>query len=199
MTPPPSHSYTYTNKKSHTPSMSEDHLPTPPGNNAPPDTSPPPILLDENVSPSPEQAQAQPQLLQGIKTMRLCLPHPSSLDVLLYPPDKWSATTHPIKGEIFGFINSPISYQHFYFYQSHVLHTKVFAVSTTATTVGNGSKPKGSTELNNATGHNCVMMKKEYVTFAILVLSLCPGLQHGTSDLGLLAVLKRTSEVNKLA
>ncbi len=48
--------------------------------------------------------------------MRLCLPHPSSLDVLPSPTSKWSATTHPLKEEIFGYINSTISYHHFYFH-----------------------------------------------------------------------------------
>jgi hypothetical protein len=59
--------------------------------------------------------QAQPQLTQGIKIkmMRLPLPNPVSLNVLPSPTDKWSATTHPIKVEIFGFINSTISYQQF--------------------------------------------------------------------------------------
>ncbi len=47
-------------------------------------------------------------------------------------------------------------------------------------TVGDGGNPKGSTKLDDATGHNCAMMKEEYVTFAIIVLGLCPGLQHGT-------------------
>jgi hypothetical protein len=159
--------------------MSEDPLPTLPGD-APPGTLPPHILLNENVGLSPEQAQAQPQLLQGIKTMRLCLSRLPNLDVLPSPTNKWSTTTHPIKGEIFGFINSPISYHHFYFHQDHILHTKAFAISTTAMTVGNGGKPKGSTKLDDATGHNCAMTKEEYVTFAILVLGLCPGLQHGT-------------------
>jgi hypothetical protein len=178
MTPPD----TKTNhpQKSHTPSMSNDLLPPSPGANAPPGTHPLPILLDENVGPAPGQMQAQPQLTQGIKTMHPSLPHPCSLDVLPSPTNKWSATTHPIKGEIFGFINSTILYQHFYFHQSRVLHTKALAASTTATTVGNGGKPKGSTKLNNATGHNCAMTKEEYVTFAIIVLNLHPGLQHGT-------------------
>jgi len=49
--------------------------------------------------------QALPQLTSKIKTMRLSLPHLSSLDVLPSPTDKWSTTTHPIKGEIFGFVN----------------------------------------------------------------------------------------------
>jgi hypothetical protein len=83
--------------------------------------------------------------------------------VLPSPTDKWSATTHPIKGEIFGFINSTILYQHLYFHQGCILHTKAFAASTTATTVGDGGKPKGSTKLDNATRHNCAMMKEEYV------------------------------------
>jgi hypothetical protein len=116
--------------------------------------------------------------------MHLCLPHPCSLDVLPSPTNKWSVTTHPIKGEIFGFINSTISYQHFYFHQGCILHTKAFAASTTATTVGDGGKSKGSTKLDDATGHNCAMTKEEYVTFAVIVLGLCPGLQHGTRQTG---------------
>ncbi len=127
--------------------MSKELLFTPPGANAPPDTHPLPILLDENVGPTTGQMQAQPQLTQGIKTMHLSLPHPCSLDMLPSPTDKWSATTHPIKGEIFGFINSTISYQHFYFHQGRILHTKTFIASTTAVTVGDDGKPKGSTNL----------------------------------------------------
>jgi hypothetical protein len=121
-----------------------------------------------------------PQLTSKIKTMPLCLSHPCSLDVLPSPTNKWSATTHPIKGEIFGFVNYTLSYQHFYFHQDRVLHTKAFAVCTTATTVGDGSKPKGSTELDDVTGHNCAMTKEEYTTFAVTVLGLRPGLQHET-------------------
>jgi hypothetical protein len=164
--------------------MSKDLLPTSPGANAPPGTHSPPTLLNENVGPAPGQKQVQPQLTHGIKTMHLRLPHPCSLDVFPSLTDKWSATTHPIKGEIFGFINSTISYQHFYFHQGFVLHTKVFAISTTARTIGDGDKPKGSTKLDDATGHNCAMMKEEYVTFAIIVLGLRPGLQHGTRQTG---------------
>ncbi len=112
--------------------------------------------------------------------MRLCLSHSCSLDVLPSPTNKWSATTHPINGEIFGFVNYTISYRHLYFHQDRVLHTKAFTVSTTVMTVGDGDKPKGSTELDNVTGHNCVMTKEEYTTFAMIVLGLRPGLQHGT-------------------
>jgi hypothetical protein len=93
--------------------------------------------------------------------MHLCLPHPDGLDVLPFFTNM-SATTHPLKGQIFGFINSTISYKHFYFYQGHILQTKVFATSTTMTTVSDVSKLKGSTELDMAAGHNCAMMKEEY-------------------------------------
>ena len=49
-------------------------------------------------------------------------------------------------------------------------------------TVGDGGKPKESTELDDVTGHNWVMTKEEYITFAFAVtlLGLHPGLQHGT-------------------
>jgi len=92
------------------------------------------------------------------------------------------ATTHPIKGEIFSYINSTISCQQFYFHQGSVFHTKaLFTTSTTATTsVGDGDKSKGSTELDNTTGHNCTMPKDKYTSFAILMLGLYPGLQKGT-------------------
>jgi hypothetical protein len=164
--------------------MSEDLLPTSPGADAPPGTHSLPTLLDKNVGPAPGQKQVQPQLTHGIKTMHLRLPHPCSLDVLPSPNNKLSATTHPIKGKIFGFINSTISYQHFYFHQGCVLHTKAFTTSTTTTTVGNGGKPKGSTELDDATGHYCEMTTEEYVTFADIVLGLRPDLQHGTRQTG---------------
>jgi hypothetical protein len=47
-------------------------------------------------------------------------------------------------------------------------------------TVGNGGKLKGSTKLDNVTGHNWAMTKEYYVTFAVTVLGLRSGLQHGT-------------------
>ena len=159
--------------------MSEDLPPTLP-DAATHGTHPSSILLDENIGPPPGQMRTLPQLASKIKTMPLRLPHPCSLDVLPSTTDKWSATTHPNKGEIFGSVNYTLSYQHFYFHQDRVLHTKAFAVSTTATTVGDGGKPKGSTELDDVTGHNCTMTKEEYATFAVTVLGLRPGLQHGT-------------------
>jgi hypothetical protein len=86
----------------------------------------------------------------------------------------------PHQGQIFGFINLPSHTNIFYFHQGRILHTKAFATSTTATTVDDGGKPTRSTDLDNTTKHNCAMTKEKYVIFAILVLGLCPGLQHGT-------------------
>ena len=114
------------------------------------------------------------------KMMKLCLPHPKSLDVLPSPTNKWSATTHPIKGWTYGFFGYHIFYKHFYFHDSRVLHTKAFAPSTTATTVGDGGNPRGSTELDKVTGHNCTMSRDEYNLFTLLVLGLRPDKNHGT-------------------
>jgi len=73
-----------------------------------------------------------------------------------------------------------ISYKHFFFHQSRVLLTKAFATSTTASTVGDGGTPRGSTELDAICGSNCHMDKEEFHMFAQLVLGLHPGKQHGT-------------------
>ncbi len=64
-----------------------------------PQTSPPLILLTMNVAPSTELHQdaksnaKSTQAPDKLKTKILHLPHPSSLDVLPSPTDKWSATT----------------------------------------------------------------------------------------------------------
>ena len=113
-------------KKSLMPSMSKDLPPTLTDTNAPPVTHPSSILLDKNVGPPPGQMQTLPQLTSKIKKMgqmqtlpqltskikkmRLRLPHPCIFDVLPSPINKWSATTHPINGEIFGFVNHTLSY-----------------------------------------------------------------------------------------
>ena len=115
-----------------------------------------------------------------IKKKKLRLPHPCSLDVLPSPTDKWSATTHPIKAWIVGYLGYHISYKHFFFHQSRVLLTKAFATSTTASTVGDGGTPRGSTELDAICGSNCHMDMKEFHMFAQLVLGPPPAKQHGT-------------------
>ena len=74
-----------------------------------------------------------------------------------------------------GFHNAIISYMHYYFHNERVLLTQAFASSTTATTVGDGGQPRGSTELDDETGHNCRMSNKEFQMFAHLVLGLNSG------------------------
>jgi hypothetical protein len=83
-------------------------------------------------------------------------------------------TTHPVIGWAYGYLGYQIFYKHFYFHQGQVLHMKAFALSTAATTIDDGGKPRGSTELADVTGHNCAMSQDEYVIFAMLVLGLRP-------------------------
>jgi hypothetical protein len=108
------------------------------------------------------------------------LPHLCSLDVLPSPTDEWSTTTHPIKALVVGYLGYHISYKHFFFHQSCVLLTKAFATSTTASTVGDGGTPRGSTELDAICGSNCHMDMEEFCMFAHLVLGLRPTKQHET-------------------
>jgi hypothetical protein len=65
-----------------------------------------------------------------------------------------------------------ISYKHYFFHDSHVLLTQAFAASTTSSTVGDGGLPRGSTELDEETGHNCKMTPEEFQEFGLLVLGL---------------------------
>ena len=112
------------------------------------------------------------------KKTLLRLPHPLSLNVLVSPTNKWSATSHPIRGWIMGYKGAIISYRHFYFHNDRVLHTKAFATSTTATTIGDGGEPRGSTELDAITGHNCAMTTKDYMIFLSIVLCTRRGAKH---------------------
>jgi hypothetical protein len=118
--------------------------------------------------------------MQPIKTKKAhpstptTLRHPCSLDTLPSPTNKWSAMTHPLRATVMGFNGMTILYEHYYFHQDRVLLTHAFATSTTATTVGDGGKPRGSTELDDESGHNCYMTNAEYRTFAHLVLGLDP-------------------------
>ena len=134
----------------------------------------PPLLpLTMNTAPPPNKAP------QKIKTKKLHLPHPFSLSVLPSPTNKWSATTHPIKTWVIGYLGYHISYKHFYFHQCRVFLTKAFATSTTASTVGDGGTPRGSTELDAICGFNCAMDTDKFQMFAQHVLGLCPAKQHG--------------------
>ncbi len=80
----------------------------------------PPLASLMNVAPSPTNGRHALTVDKTtmIKTMMLCLPHPKSLDVLPSPTNKWSATTHLIKGWTYGFLGYHIFYKHFYFHNN---------------------------------------------------------------------------------
>jgi hypothetical protein len=80
--------------------------------------------------------------------------------------------THPLWDTVMGFNGMTISYGHYYFHQDCVLLTHAYITSMTATTVGDGGDPRGSTELNDKSGHNCCMIDAEFLIFAQLVLGL---------------------------
>jgi hypothetical protein len=80
--------------------------------------------------------------------------------------------THPLWATVMGFNGMTISYSHYYFHQDCVLLTHAYTTSTTATTVGDGGNPRGSTELDDKSGHNCRMTDAEFRIFAHLVLGL---------------------------
>jgi hypothetical protein len=109
---------------------------------------------------------------QPIKTKKMHpsnpprLRHPCSLDTLPSPTNKWSTMTHPLRATVMGFDGMTISYGHYYFRQDCVLLTHTYTMSTTATTVGDGGDPRGSTELDDKSGHNCCMTDAEFWIFA---------------------------------
>jgi hypothetical protein len=153
--------------------------------------------LTTNVASPPKSHQNTKSDVKSIqtstklKTKKLQFPHPQSIDVLPSPTNKWSATTHPIKSWVFGYLGYYISYKHFYFHQHRVLHTKAFAPSTTPSIVGDGNKTKGSTELDTICGHNCAMTENKYTILILLALGLHPNVQLG-------AKRNESSYVNKL-
>ncbi len=74
-----------------------------------------------------------------------------------------------------GFKGIPIFYAHFYFHNGWLLLTHAYTTSTTATTIGDGGDPQGSTELDDEPGHNCRMSNEDHHVFAHLVLGLDYG------------------------
>jgi hypothetical protein len=149
-----------------------DSLPCPTAHDAHNTASRPPL--------GPLNKQQPSSTVTKLKTKKTLthLPHPLSLNVLPSPTNKWSATTHPIKGYVLGYLGFTISYHHFYFHNDQVLQTEVFSTSTTATTIGDGGEPHRSTELDAITGHNCAMTKDNYTIFAIVVLGVRLGRTH---------------------
>ncbi len=165
--------------------MTKAHPPPPPYTaDDVPHACPPLAPLTNGAPPADDKQQHDPtnnkptMTNTTLKTIKLCLPHPCSLDVLPSPTNKWSMTTHQVRGWAYGYLGYHIFYKHFYFHQSHVLHTKAFAPSTTATTTGDGGKPQ-SIELDDVTGHNCAMPQDKYVIFTMLVLGVWPRKMHG--------------------
>ena len=73
------------------------------------------------------------------------LPHPLSPNVLVSPTNKWSATSHPIRGWIMGYRGAIISCRHFYFHNDQVLHTKALLPAPlpppSATAANHGGAP----------------------------------------------------------
>jgi hypothetical protein len=61
---------------------------------------------------------------------------------------------------------------HYYFHDGRVLLTQAFAAGITASTVDDGGHPRGSTELNDETRHNCWMTHKEFQEFEYLIFGL---------------------------
>jgi hypothetical protein len=70
--------------------------------------------------------------------------------------------THPLQAIVLGFNDMIILYAHYYFHQDHVLLTHAYATNTTATTVGDGGDPHGSTELDVKSGHYCRMTDVDF-------------------------------------
>ena len=154
--------------------MTDDPTPTPPSDTT--QLSHPILPFTTNID-DPTLTKKAPTT--KINTKKLRLPHPCIPDELTSLTNKWSATTHPIKAWIAGYYDYHISYKHFFFHQSRVLLTKAFTVSTTASIVGDGGIPKGSTEIDAICGSNCAMDNKEFDMFAQLVLGRS-GEQYGT-------------------
>ena len=95
------------------------------------------------------------ETLQPIKMMKLHsstppkLRHSCSFDTLPSLANKRSAMTHSLQATVMGFNGMILLYAHYYNHQDHVLLTHTYAMSTNATTVGDGGNPRGSTELDN--------------------------------------------------
>ncbi len=97
--------------------MMDDTLPhstTHDKRNADPLPSHPPLALLNNNEQKPTGDTTK---LKTKKNLPYLL-HPLSLNVLPSLTNKWSATTHPIKGYVLGYLGFTISYRHFYFYNN---------------------------------------------------------------------------------
>jgi hypothetical protein len=129
------------------------------------------LSIQNKINPPTETTQPiKTKKVHTSKTPKLH--HPCSLNRLPSPANKWSAMTHPLRATVLEFNGMIISYANYYFHQDHVLLTHAYATSTTATTIGDGGDPHGSTELDDKSGHNCRMTDVDFWIFAHLVLGL---------------------------
>jgi hypothetical protein len=126
--------------------------------------------LDQNKMYTPSNLPPDPTLH-----------HPCSLNVFPSPTNKWSKTSHPIKAAVLGYHDTRISYMHYYFHDRQVFLTQAFTASTTASTVGDGGHPRGSTELDDENGYNCRMTHKKFQEFGYLVFGLDSDSSTATS------------------
>ena len=97
---------------------------------------------------------------------------PSPTNVDAFPTEGWMTKDRPIECVVSGRIGEIIGYEDYYFENERVLCTRAFSTSAVATTIDDGAFPPGSTELDDATGHNCKMPKALYQTFCHYVLGL---------------------------
>ncbi len=81
----------------------------------------------------------------------------------------------PIECVVSGRIGEIVGYKDYYFKDKRVLCTRAFYTSAVATMIDYGAFPPGSTELDDATGHNhCKMPKALYEAFCHHVLGCHP-------------------------
>ena len=111
------------------------------------------------------------------KSTKPCPPPPkapSPTNVTSFPSDGWLTTTRPTKCIVPGRIGEFLGFEDYYFKFECVLCTRAFSVAAVSTTVNDGEYPPGSTELDDATGHNCSMTADQYRNFSRMV--------HGLHD-----------------
>jgi hypothetical protein len=97
-------------------------------------------------------------------------PSPTNVDAFL--TEGWMTKDRPIECVVSGRIGKIVGYEDYYFKNERVLCTRAFSTSAVVTTIDDGAFPPGSTELDDATGHNCKMPKALYKAFCHYVLGL---------------------------
>jgi hypothetical protein len=97
---------------------------------------------------------------------------PSPTNVNAFPTEGWMTKDCPIECVVSGRIGEIAGYKDYYFENKRVLCTRAFSTSAVATTIDGGAFPPGSTELDDATVHNCKMLKALYEVFCHHVLGL---------------------------